>query len=97
MRNPREIIGEYSDEGMQVLKEVEFDSAIVGVVRQFGRPPIACYDYNKIIEIIRSSGDISYEEAVEHFEFNIIGAYVGDDTPCFIEKVEDLDYEGDIE
>jgi len=31
-------------------------------------------------------GGMTHEEAVEWFEFNQIGAWVGDKTPCFIEK-----------
>ena len=30
---------------------------------------------------------MSHEEAVEYFEYNQIGAYVGDHTPCFIEDI----------
>ena len=29
---------------------------------------------------------MSHEEAVEYFEFNIVGAWIGDDTPCFIDR-----------
>jgi hypothetical protein len=28
--------------------------------------------------------DMSYEEAEEFFEYNQIGAYVGESTPCFL-------------
>jgi len=43
----------------------------------------ACYDTNKIIKILMA--DMPYEDAVEHFDFNIAGAYVGANTPVFIE------------
>ena len=33
---------------------------------------------------------MTYEEAVEYFEFNVIGAWVGEQTPMFLTKGEDL-------
>ena len=32
--------------------------------------------------------DMTMEEAEEFFEFNIIGSYVGDGTPVFLEELE---------
>ena len=29
----------------------------------------------------------SYEDAVEHVQFNIVGAYVGKHTPCFLSRL----------
>ena len=40
------------------------------------------YDVNKIIEIL--ARDMSEDEAVEYFEFNILGAYMGERTPVFV-------------
>ena len=40
------------------------------------------YDYDKVIKILME--DMSYEEAVEYFDFNVIGGWVGDSTPVFI-------------
>ena len=33
--------------------------------------------------------DMSHEEAQEYFDFNVIGAWVGEGTPIFIEVIED--------
>ena len=44
--------------------------------------PSVAYDYDKVIEILTE--DMSYEDAVEYFEFNIIGAWMGETTPLFI-------------
>ena len=39
--------------------------------------------------------DMGEEDAVEHFEFNIQGAWVGDDTPGFLYRatMEEIDEE----
>ena len=38
------------------------------------------------IDILAESMD--YEEAVEYFEYNVIGAYVGEQTPIFLRYPE---------
>ena len=64
-----------------------FDVAFVGYVTRFGMEPIACYDYELVIEVLMDTG-MTHEEAEEYFHYNIIGAWVGDDTPCYISKTE---------
>jgi hypothetical protein len=65
-----------------------FDEAIIGVCNIIGREPVIAYDYHKCIEILKK--DMSYEEAEEYFLFNVMGSYVGDLTPAFIEAVETI-------
>lgn len=62
-----------------------YEGCVAGTVTRFGQPPILCYWYDKVIEKNMSDG-MSYEEAVEWFEFNQIGAWVGEYTPCYIHK-----------
>ena len=64
------------------------EEAFIGLGEQFSNPPIAVYDREKCIEIL--ARDMTYEEAVEYFEFNVIGAWVGEQTPMFLTKGEDL-------
>ena len=64
------------------------EEAFIGLGEQFFNPPIAVYDREKCIEIL--ARDMTYEEAVEYFEFNVIGAWVGEQTPMFLRKGEDL-------
>ncbi len=63
-----------------------FDEALIGYVERFsgseGRVQVALYDRRKCIEIL-TQGGMGLEEAVEYFEFNVIGAYVGEYTPAF--------------
>lgn len=60
-----------------------YDDCIIGVVEQFGRPPIVCYDTEKVISKLQEDG-LSEDEAWEFWSFNQIGAWLGDETPCFL-------------
>ena len=63
-----------------------FDDCIVGVVERFGSEPVICYNKEKMLKSLQKDG-MTYEEAYEYFDFNIIGAFVGDTTPAFIEII----------
>lgn len=62
-----------------------FDDALIGVLHRYGQPPIACYDLARCLEILVDQG-MTPEGAQEYFEFNVMGAYVGENTPCFLER-----------
>ena len=59
-----------------------FDDAIIGIAERIGMEPVVAYDIHKIIEIL--ARDMPEEDAVEYFEFNILGAHMGERTPVFI-------------
>lgn len=65
-----------------------FDDAILGIVRQFSSDPIVCYDRAKCLQVLVDRDGMSYDEADEFFEFNVAGAWVGEETPCFLERPE---------
>ena len=71
-----------------------FDDCIAGVVQRYGQPTIVCYDKEKVLKQLMDDG-MTDEEAVEYFECNRIGAWVGEQTPCFISPFnkEELDWE----
>ena len=60
-----------------------YDDAIIGISRQFNSTSVL-YDKDKIIE--KLCDDMSFEDALEYFEYNIVGAYVGEHTPTFLER-----------
>jgi len=60
-----------------------YDDCIIGIVERFNQQPIVCYDKTKVLMKLHEGG-LSPEEAMEYFEFNQLGAWVGDSTPCFI-------------
>lgn len=61
-----------------------FESAIIGVANRFGMEPVVAYDYDKCIEVLVKRDGMTYEEAIEFFEFNVTGAWVGEGTPVFV-------------
>jgi len=79
----KELIQDYIDAGEPLLKMDGFDDCISGVVERIGQDPIICYDKNKVLDQMVRDG-MTYEEAVEYFEYNQIGAWVGERTPCFL-------------
>ena len=80
----REAVAEVNED---MLFADGFDDALVGYIERAGMPSIACYDKDKCIEILAK--DMTHEEAVEYFYFNTAGAYVGENTPCFLTRTED--------
>ena len=64
-----------------------FDDALIGYIERAGMPSIACYDKSMCIDIL--ARDMSYEDAFEYFYFNVVGAYVGENTPCFFTRTVD--------
>jgi len=64
------------------------DDALIGVAYRFGMGPVALYDRGKIIKSLMADG-LTWEEAEEHFSFNIIGGWHGEMTPVFAELATD--------
>lgn len=67
-----------------ILTADGFEDAFMGVCHQYGRPPVAAYDYDACIKLLVDRDGMSHEEAEEYFSFNVIGAYVGESTPVFV-------------
>lgn len=58
-----------------------FDDCIVGKDYREGK---AVYSIERILESLMLNQNLSLEESIEYFDFNIGGAYVGDLTPLYI-------------
>ena len=71
-------------EEFEALTADGFEAALVGFVTRFGFPsPVALYDQDECIRILMNRDGMGADEAVEFFEFNVFGAWVGDGTPAF--------------
>lgn len=67
------------------------EDALLGVCYRAGQEPVACYDYDICLQILMNQG-MSEHEAVEYFEFNVLGAWVGEGTPVFIDVFGEGEY-----
>jgi len=71
----------------KILLADGFEDAFVGVARQFNKC-VAVYDHKKCIKILIDRDGMTPDEAEEYFEFNVIGSYVGELTPCFLTYIK---------
>ncbi len=73
---------EYVDEGALLMEPREqYDKCIVGVT-YYGDKFV--YDANLVIQSLITDQEMTEEEALDWFEYNVIGSYMGDGTPIFI-------------
>jgi len=70
----------------EMLRADGFNDAIMGIVQRCGQDDVVLYDTDKVIEGLMNGDGMSYQEAVEYFEFNILGAWMGEGTPAFFSK-----------
>ena len=71
------IFQEYSDETFIIADG--FDDAILGIDEKSNR---VIYSIDKCLQILLSQG-MSATEAVEYFDFNVAGSYIGEKTPIW--------------
>lgn len=60
-----------------------FDDAIIGIVETMGSGPRILYSVEKILEILMKD-DMSEEEAMEYYDFNILNLWVSEQNPVFL-------------
>jgi hypothetical protein len=60
-----------------------FEDCIVGVGERYGGPPVAVLDVAKMLAKMEKEG-MTHDEALEYFEYNILGAYVGEESPVYL-------------
>ena len=58
-------------------EQMDFADAFVGVIDD----SIAVYERDKVIEVFMNRDGMSDIEAVEWFDYNVQGAYIGEQTP----------------
>jgi hypothetical protein len=73
-----EILENHPDETF--LKADGFDEAIIGLEEKSGR---LIYSTTKCLEILVKDEEMTMEEAIEYFYYNVSGAYMGEQTPIF--------------
>jgi hypothetical protein len=73
-----------------MLKADGLDDAIIGVGHRCGEPTVVVYDIDLSIQAVQRELKCEIWEAVEYFNFNILGSYIGEHTPIFVERVQGI-------
>jgi len=77
-----EDIEEYvGDEALLLEPRDQYDKCIVGSTYH---GDCIVYDANLVIQSLITDQGMTEEEALDWFEYNVIGSYMGDGTPIFI-------------
>lgn len=88
----RDILNNIGLEESIVFENPDYDSAIVGYDANDYR---VVYDFEKMVEYLMDTNDMTYEDAVEFIEYNTIRAipYAGPNSPIVVYNIEDnIDY-----
>ena len=72
-----------------------FDEAIIGMAERINFGPVVAYSVKKIIDILMRRDEMTYEDAIEYYDFNINGAWMGEFTPVFITTSDTLELDID--
>ena len=65
-----------------------YDPAISRLMQT--NPELAAIERRRMLAAMLMKQGLDYHDAVEHFEFNIIGGWLGDMTPIFNIPVEEF-------
>jgi hypothetical protein len=77
----RELVDErLAEMDVSALTADGFDDAIIGIASER-----VVYSRTKCIEILMKRDGMDYLEAMEYFDFNVEGAYMGEKTPIWVD------------
>lgn len=76
-----------ADENPEALLADGFEDAFVGIARRCGQPSLAVYDCDLCVRVLMERDGMDELEAWEYLEFNSVGAWAGEHTPVWLNKV----------
>jgi hypothetical protein len=76
-----EIVAIVGERNEKALLADGFEGAFVGVARHPVQPTLAAHSVRKALRILVDRDGMSEEEAIEFFDFNVVGAWRGPHTP----------------
>ena len=86
MFDPRTFVAEHNERALFLTGH---DNAIMGVGQRCGQLALAVYD-NAVIRANLMEEGMDETDAIEFFDFNILGAWHGEHTPILMEPVEGM-------
>ena len=72
-----------------------FEAAFLGVAKRCGQPDLALYSRAIALEVLKK--DMPEHEAIEYFDFNVAGAWVGEETPLWLDEMTLEEYSDALE
>lgn len=76
---------------IEIHPEVKFmdgyDDCVIGICKRSGMDSVVLYDQEKVLKKLMKD-NMTYEEALDFFEYNQLGAWVGNYTPAFADLME---------
>jgi hypothetical protein len=83
----RDWVANYNEEA---LLADGFEDAIIGMGERCSCHPVVIYDADKCLEILQERDSMSEEDAADYFYFNVLGAWLGENTPIFVWRINRL-------
>lgn len=90
MKKFKVIADQLCEENPEALLADGFERALIGIARRIGQPSLAVYDISKCLSILIEKHNLTEEEAIEFFEFNVIGSWMGENTPIFFDSCKEI-------
>lgn len=81
MNYTREILDEIA-EGAIIIDG--FNDCILGIVEEFGGSPRILYSKKGILDKLQTQGIEGRLDALEYYDYNILGGYFGRQNPIFL-------------
>lgn len=73
-------------EELVFLEPEYFDEAIIGVASSASGVIAVAYSEPQIIKLLVQHDKMDPDEALEYYQFNILGSFMGESTPIFIDE-----------
>lgn len=80
----KEWVADYNEEA---LLADGFEDAVIGIGERCSHDPVVIYDAEGCIEILIERDGMSEEDAKDYFYFNVLGAWLGKNTPIFVWRI----------
>ena len=72
---------------IEIMLADGFEEAFIGIGYQFNKT-VAVYDNERCLQVLMDRDGMTDDEAIEYFDYNVTGAYVGPLTPIFMDNVQ---------
>jgi hypothetical protein len=70
-----------------ILLATGFEKAFLGIATDFAGHDRAVYDYDKCVDVLMKRDHMTVDDACEYMDFNVVGAWVGEGTPIFMQRM----------